>query len=44
MCDIPENIDVEDLTLKKAETEGIVLLSAQQTAYEIAAALVGKLD
>lgn len=41
---IPENIDVEELTLKKAETEGIVLLSAQQTAYEIAVALAGKLD
>ena len=36
---IPENIEVEELTLKRAEAEGIVFLSAPQTAFEIAAAL-----
>lgn len=36
---IPENIEVEELTLQKAEAEGIILLSAPQTAFEIAAKL-----
>ncbi len=40
---LPENIEPEELTLQKAETEGVILLSARQTAYEIAAALAGGL-
>ena len=33
---VPENISVEDITVERAETEGIAMLSSSLTAYEIA--------
>lgn len=33
---VPENIDVEEATLKKASEEGITILSTGKNAYEIA--------
>jgi len=33
---VPEGIEVEEATIKKANEEEIVILSAQKTAYEIA--------
>ncbi len=33
---VPENIDVEEVTIKKAEAEGIIMLSSSMTAYDIA--------
>lgn len=33
---IPENIEVEEITLKKACAEGIVIFSSPHTAYDIA--------
>ncbi len=33
---IPENIEVEEITLKKARAEGIVIFSSSYTAYDIA--------
>lgn len=33
---VPENIAVEDMTLERAESEGVVMLSSSLTAYEIA--------
>ncbi len=32
---IPENIAVEEITLERAEAEGVVMLSSSLTAYEI---------
>lgn len=33
---IPENIEVEEITLKKAIAENVVIFSSSMTAYEIA--------
>lgn len=36
---IPENISVEEITLERAENEGVAILSSSLTAYEIATKL-----
>lgn len=36
---VPENIEVDAITLKKAETEGVAVFSSRLTAYELACRL-----
>lgn len=36
---IPENIEVEEITLKKAEVEDVPIFSSRKTAYELACLL-----
>ena len=33
---VPEKIAVEDITIKKAQAEGVVIFSSSKTAYELA--------
>jgi hypothetical protein len=38
---IPEGIEVEELTLKKARDNGIIMIGSQYTAYEICKRIIG---